>query len=96
MPGFIRPTLLLLIGLVLSAPGVPAAEKDWKCAPDPKTGHWNCGSDHPAQADGRIVELGEEGKRLTQVSTYRGAADISGSRGDDECRSLLGRASEHL
>ena len=41
-------------------------------------------------------ELGEEGKRLTQVSTYRGAADISGSRGDDECRSLLGRASEHL
>jgi LPS-assembly protein len=62
MPGFIRPLLLLLIGSTLSAPGVFAAEGDWKCAPDPKTGHWSCGSNHAGEHHGKDVELGEEGQ----------------------------------
>lgn len=60
MPGFTRPTLLLLIGLTWSAPGMTAAEGDWKCAPDPKTGHWNCGSDHTGESHSNAVELGED------------------------------------
>lgn len=67
MPGFIRPTLLLLFGLTLSAPSVSATEGDWKCAPDPKTGHWSCGPHQPVESHSKSVELGEEAKSSEQT-----------------------------
>lgn len=66
MPGFIRPTLLLIFGLTLSARGVLASDADWKCAPDPKTGHWSCGSEHAAEPQGKELELGEDGTAQEQ------------------------------
>lgn len=60
MPGLKSFHLLVLTGLLWAAGSSYASEKDWKCSPNPQTGHWDCGSNVPAAGTSKDQELGEE------------------------------------
>lgn len=62
MHGLNRLHSLYLTGLLIAAGSSFASESDWKCAPDPKTGHWACGASVVANAAQKEKELGEESK----------------------------------